>query len=279
MKLNPFSNKSSAYYDKAKAEYGKLDHEFAGLRKQLESAKAEETRERSIYDKLRAASSSTNSSAQELRQHQVLSEAYSRIGHIETQISQMDSRIFPLRRIVEAPEQYTTAKKKLEDLLARQTSLNSDLAEVDALLARRGKRIADIETRIASETKAAAQSPLNKEGEFAVPESLTKLGIEFQIGKTSQVELESKREALVVEQREISNAISEAKLAYNECLVVVTEIELHEQLMPIMDLFARAAVARHLHSYDYNEQQYEIEIPHELIELATAALAAEMPTA
>jgi chromosome segregation ATPase len=277
MKLNPFSKKSSAYYDKVKAEYNKMNNELAGLKKQLESAKVAADREKSIYEKLNE--TTHNTTENKSRQHRIWSEACNSVSNIESEILQIDSRISHPRNVVEAPDQYITAKQTLEDLFARQMSLNSEREKTDERLAEVGKHIADFETRIATETTVAAQSLLSKESEFVVPELLTKLDMEVRLRKALQVELQTKSEALVVELRELLNAINEGQRLYVFWRMVITEIELNEQLMPIMDLFARTSVARYQYYKAGNDRKYEIEISHELIESAEAALAAEMPTA
>jgi chromosome segregation ATPase len=277
MKLNPFSKKSSAYYGKVKAEYYTLNHELAGLKKQLESAKAAADREKSIYEKL--SEETYNTTENKSRQHRIWSEACNCVSHIEDEISQINSRISPLRNVVDAPDQYITAKKTLEDLFARQMSLNSDREKTDERLAEVGKHIDDFETRIAAETTVAAQSLLSKESEFVVPELLTKLYMELRLRKALQVELQTKSEALVVELRELLNAINEGQRLYMFWRMFITEIELNEQLMPIMDLFARTLVARYQYYKAGDDRKYEIEISHELIESAEAALTAEIPTA
>ena len=40
MKLNPFNKKSTAYYDKVKAEYDKLDREITAAKEDLQKAPA-----------------------------------------------------------------------------------------------------------------------------------------------------------------------------------------------------------------------------------------------
>ena len=74
-------------------------------------------------------------------------------------------------------------------------------------------------------------------------------------------------------------AIREAERVFIGCRADVVEIELYEQLMPAMTLFARASAARRQNDYRHDETRFEIEIPRELIEPAEVALAAELPTA
>ena len=52
MKLNPFNKKSSAYYDKVKAEHDKLDREMAAAREALQKAEADYERKRQPHHQL-----------------------------------------------------------------------------------------------------------------------------------------------------------------------------------------------------------------------------------
>ena len=120
---------------------------------------------------------------------------------------------------------------------------------------------------------------LDAEGEFAVPESLTKLEAELRLAKSSLTELEGKREALVAKLQEFPGAIRDAEREFIGYRADVAEIELYEQLMPVMNLLARASTARRQCDYHHDEQRFEIEIPRELIESAQTSLTAEMSTA
>ena len=84
---------------------------------------------------------------------------------------------------------------------------------------------------------------------------------------------------LLAELRELPMAIREAERVFIGCRADVVEIELYEQLMPAMNLFARASAARRQNDYRHDETRFEIEIPRELIEPAEVALAAELRTA
>jgi CRISPR/Cas system-associated exonuclease Cas4 (RecB family) len=57
----------------------------------------------------------------------------------------------------------------------------------------------------------------------------------------------------------------------------MAEIELYEQLMPVMNTMARASVARRQINYHHDESSFPVEIPRALIEAAGDALAAEIP--
>ena len=219
------------------------------------------------------------SSAPEEAQASIAASAAShRVGDIKGEIGQLESRIRPLRRIALAPEQFAKAKKNIDDLIAGQVAINGELEKVKALIAKVGKRVTDAEARIATETQSARQQMLDADGEFVVPESLTKLEAELRLAKSSLAELDEKRDTLVAKLQEFPGAIRDAERVFIGCRADVTEIELYEQLMPVMNLFARASAARRECDYHHDEDRFEIEIPRDLVEAAQTALADEVPT-
>lgn len=278
MKLNPFNKKSTAYYDKVKAEYDKLDREMTAAREELQKAEADHERKQQRHNELSRRGSMYSSTADEAHASIAASTASHRVGAIKGEIGQLESRIRPLRRIALAPEQFAKAKKTLDDLIAEQTAINGELEKVKALIAKVGKRVTDAEARIATETQSARQQMLDADGEFVVPESLTKLEAELRLAKSSLAELEGKRDALVAKLQEFPGSIREAERVFIGCRADVVEIELYEQLMPVMNQFARASAARRQCDYHHDEDRFEIEIPRDLVEAAQTALADEVPT-
>jgi chromosome segregation ATPase len=219
-----------------------------------------------------------SSSPEETRANIEASAARNRIGEIEGEIGQLESRIRPLRRIALGPEQFSKAKKTLDDLIAQKAATSAELEKTNALIAKVAKRVADVEARIATETQSARQQMLDAEGEFVVPESLTKLEAELRLAKSSLAGLEGKRDSLVAKLLEFPGAIRDAERAFIGSRADMAEIELYEQLIPHMNLFARASAARRQCDYHHDEDRFEIEIPHDLVEAARAALVAEVPT-
>lgn len=279
MKLNPFNKKSTAYYDKIRAEHDKLDREMAAAREELQKAEADHERKRRRHYELTQRGSMYSSAPEEAQASIAASAASHRVSDIKGEIGQLESRIRPLRRIALAPEQFAKAKKNLDDLIAGQAAINGELEKVKALMAKVGKRVTDAEARIATETQSARQQMIDAEGEFVVPESLTKLEAELRLAKSSMAELDGKRETLVAKLQEFPGAIRDAERAFIGCRADMAEIELYEQLMPVMNLFARASAARRECDYHHNEDRFEIEIPRELVEAAQASLSTEMSAA
>ncbi len=279
MKLNPFSKKPTAYYDKVKAKYDQLDHELTATKDQLNEAEADFERKRRRQFELDQHGSMYSSTREQSQASFAASEASNRVGHIKGEIGQLESRIGPLRRIALAPDRFARAKQAFDALLAQKLATTGELEKANVLIDKVSKRVIDAGARIATETQSATQTMLDAEGEFNVPDVLTRLEAELRLSKSSLAELEGKRDALLAELRELPTVIREAERVFIGCRADVVEIELYEQLMPAMTLFARASAARRQNDYRHDETRFEIEIPPELIEPAELALAAELPRA
>ena len=279
MKLNPFNKKSSAYYDKVKAEYNKLDRELSAASTELKEAEADYERKRRRHFELEQRGSMYSATAEERHAALAASAANNRVDGIKGTIGQLESQIRPLRRIALAPDSFARAKNAFDDLLAQKRTAANELEKINTLIAKVSKRIAEADARIVTETQSATQTMLDAEGEFVVPESLTKLEAELRLGKSTLAELQGKKAPLLVTLNELPQAIREAERVFISCRAVVAEIELYDQLVPFMSLFARASAARRQDNYQHHEDRFEIEIPRELIEPAEVALAAELPSA
>ena len=142
------------------------------------------------------------------------------------------------------------------------------------------KRAVDAETRMVAETNAASRQMIATEGDFVVPESLTRLEVELRLTNASMADLQQQRSAVALQNKDLPEQIKDAEHAFIHARAVIAEIELHEQLIPVMSLFARAAATRHQYSRRHeDEYKLHIDIPHELLESARSELAAEVPSA
>ena len=279
MKLNPFNKKSTAYYDKVKAEHDQLRRQLAAVNKELIEAEQLHAKERDHQTRLRDAAGkmSMNTPPAAKAHWPVLCAAHEKVDRLKSQASSLENQIRPLLRVLDAPDAFAQAKKKLDDLVAQNKSQSVEVEKTEALIAKINQRIGDLETRIAAETQAAAQTMLNNEVEFVVPESLAKLEAELRIGRSSLDNLQSIRDTASAKLGDLPAAIREAERIFIHCRANVAEIELYEQLMPVMSAVARASAARRETSYRHDESRFEIEIPHALVEIAQAALADEVP--
>lgn len=281
MKLNPFSKKSTAYFDRIKTEYEVLDRELTTVKTELTKAEEEHAAAREKQTRLRdsAGSMSMNTPPAAKAHWPILCEAHQRAEALKSRVSDLESQIRPLHQVLVAPERFAQARKTLGDLIAQRKALTAEAQTLDGQLTKIEKRVADLEARIAVETKSASQTLLDTEGEFVVPETLTKLEVELRITRASLADLQGQRDAVHAQLGELPNAGREARDNFIRYRAAMAEVELYEQLMPVMNAVARASAARRQISYHHDERHFAIEIPRALIEAAGAELTAEMPTA
>lgn len=279
MKLNPFNKKSAGYFDKVKADHEQLSRQLAAVKKELVEAEAQYALEKEKQTRLRDAggSMSMNVPPAASAHWPVFTAAHQRVDQLKSQVSNLEGQMRPLLRVLNAPGAFANAQKRLAELIAQSKAHTANVETTDAQIAKLNKRIADLEARIAAETKSASQTLLEGEGEFVVPESLTKLEVELRIARSSLADLQSRRDTASSKLGDLPAGIREAERTFIHCRADVAEIELYEQLMPVMSAVARASAARRETSYRHDESRFEIEIPRELVEIAQAALAEEVP--
>lgn len=284
MKLNPFSKKSpTGYYDRIKVQHDQLDRELTALRKELAEAEEEHAQLRAKHTRLSEAAGSLSMTSPPAAKAiwPAVNAAYQRMGQLKSSVSQLENRITPLHRILQAPEEFASAKKTLDDLVAQERATTAEIERLDRLIAKINQRNAATEARIAAETQSAAKTMLDTEGEFMVPESLIKAETELRLGQASLADLQAKKDAVINQRHGLPKAIQGAKSTFISRRAAVAEIELYEQLVPVMSQLARASAAKGESSYgsSHRDTRFEIKIPEDLIESAKAALAAEIPTA
>ncbi len=279
MKLNPFSKKSNPYLDKIKSEHDALNLELTPLKAELAEAEAEHAAARDMQTQLRdaAGSMSINTSPSAKAHWPILCEANQRMERLKSKVSNLENQLRPLQQVLATPERFALARKELDDLMAQRKALTAEAQTADGQLAKIAKRVTDLEARIVTETKSASQTLLDTEAEFIVPETLTKLEVELRITRASQAELERQRDAVQGQLGGLPDAVREARNNFIHCRSAMAEIELYEQLMPVMNAMARASVARRQINYHHDESSFPVEIPRALIEAAGEALAAEIP--
>lgn len=281
MKLNPFNKKPTAYYDKVKADHDQLSRQLAAVKKDLAEAEAQYARESEKQTRLRDAggSMSMNVPPAASAHWPVFTAAHQRVDHLKSQVSNLEGQMRPLQHVLNTPEAFAQARKTLDELIAQSKTSTAHVETTDSQIAKLNKRIANLEIRITAETKSASQTLLEGDGEFVVPESLTKLEVELRIAGSSLADLQSKRDMASAKLGDLPAAIRDAERTFIHCRADVAEIELYEQLMPVMGAVARASAARRETNYRHDETRFEIEIPRDLVEAAQATLATEMTAA
>ena len=281
MKLNPFSKKTTTgYYERIKAEFAEAKQQLEEAQSAADEAKADAEAKAKYAFELEQRGNQLSISEQERRAQIAASAAQNRAGDMERKLSPLKTKLSDLRHIIEAPGKLESARTVIIELRRRRNALQTDREQHSNLIAKLQKRIGELEQRIAAETLSASETMAAAEGEFVLPEALTKLDVELRVARATLENVTGKLQALDIDIAAIPNQLREAERSFEHAQATVAKIELHEQLQHLYDALARASVADHACGYrSHRESKYEIDIPHEYIEAARAKLASEMPGA
>lgn len=281
MKLNPFSKKStSGYYERIKAEFAEVKQQIEEAQAAANEAKADAEAKREYAVELEQRGNQHSISEQERRARLAASAAQNRAGDLERKLSPLKSKLSDLRHILEGPSKLESARTTIIELRRHRNALQAEREQHSSLIAKLQKRIGELEQRIAAETHSASEMMAAADGEFVLPEALTKLDIELRVALATLENVTGKVAALDADIANIPNQLGDAERSFEHAQATVAKIELHEQLPEIYDALARASVTDHACGYrSHRESKYEIEIPHEYIEAARAKLASEIPSA
>ena len=281
MKLNPFSKKSnSGYYERIKAEFAEVKQQIEEAQAAANEAKADAEAKRQYAFELEQRGNQHSISEQERRARLAASAAQNRAGDLERKLSPLKSKLSDLRHILEGPSKLESARTTIIELRRHRNALQAEREQHSSLIAKLQKRIGELEQRIAAETHSASEMMAAADGEFVLPEALTKLDIELRVALATLENVTGKVAALDADIANIPNQLRDAERSFEHAQATVAKIELHEQLPEIYDALARASVTDHACGYrSHRESKYEIEIPHEYIEAARAKLASEIPSA
>lgn len=281
MKLNPFNKKGNGYVEQVKTEHAQLTRQLEKRQQELLDAEAEHARERAKQTRLReaAGSLSMNTPPAAKAHWPVLCAANERMEHLKSQVENITNQLRPLARVLEAPEALAQAQRQLDEVLARDKASTQAWSKTEAQIAKLTQRITELEARIATETQAATTTLLATEGEFAAPETLTKLEMELRLNHATLAGLNAEQEAMKSQRQALPQEISAAISNFKWRRADMAEVELYEQLQPLMPVLARASAAKRQSDYNHREDRFVIEIPQGLIEAAQTALGAEIPDA
>jgi chromosome segregation ATPase len=281
MKVNPFNKKTNGYVGQVKAEHGQLTRQLEKCQQELLDAEAEHARERAKQTRLRdaAGSLSLNTPPAAKAHWPVLCAANERVERLKSQVEKLIHQIRPLARVLEAPAALAQARHRLDDVRAQDKVNAQAWDKTEVQVAKLTQRITELETRIVVETNAASSILLASEGEFEVPEGLTKLEVELRLARATLAGLHAEQETLKSQRQALPQKIKAAISDFQWRRAEMAEVELYEQLHPLMRALALASAAKRQIDYDHREDRFVVEIPQALIEAAQTALAAEISDA
>lgn len=274
MKLNPFSKKTTTgYYDRIKAECDELAQQAKEAKQAAEDAKADyDAKARASYE-LESRSSNPYLSDVESKARRARDDAYNQSEALQRKARDLESRYINLRSTVEAPARMEEARQTITRLGKERDALRHEVGKTESLIGKLQRRAEELEQRIANETQAASQSMVDAEGDFVMPESLTRLDVELRVTRATLSERQAKLAELQAAFKLIPDQLRDAQRAFSYARATVADIELQEQLPNWLDVIALAAV-----SASRDAREYVIEIPREIAEAARAKLAAELPS-
>ena len=281
MKPNQSSTKINDYYASVKTRYDDMKLELEATQAELATVRSEYDRENAIHRQMMdsAPKLSLRTSKRESDQLDVVSLLYNRVGSLERYIGQFQPRFQKLRRIIEAPARFEQAQAELVALVEQRTSLAQERKAAEALVAKLSQVVADLEASLLSAEKSATVLLTDSDADFNLPEALIKIEVELRLAKPSLADAQNKLTDVVARTKDLQESIKESERLFVDARYVMVEIELHAHLLPIMNLFARATVARHQFDNEADLSRFDIDIPRELIAPAELELAAELPTA
>jgi hypothetical protein len=278
MKLNPFSKKANGYFDSIKAKHAIASRELADIQQKLDDAQAVLDQEKAIYRKICDSSGaySLNATAQESRQHEVFSKAHRAVEILNDKVGSIQSRLKPLAPILHAPARLEKARTELTALTGQRKSLEDQKQKTDALIDKLAKRIASNEAKVAIQTRDASQQLMDSEDEFQVPAALQQLELELRLAKTSMEDLLQRKQGITASILALPKQINEAESEFVYARSLVCEIEMYEQLWPVMKAIARVSMTKHSHFGSMDRSELKVDIPTEWLEPAQKELDAEL---
>lgn len=286
MRLNPFSKKSSGgYYARIKAECEQAERELAKTRKAHAQAQADYEVEK---DELRRIKEALNpyrveKSPGKSAQWQRMQNAYEIEQSLASQLRSLEEQVRELRPIVEAPAKLQEAQAALKALSAKDRQTQAECERLQDQIAKIEARLAKAEVKVKEETLAASQqwadstdSDEAAQTAFAPPAALIQAELEVRMAKTSLETLQQQLQAVDASRADLPQARHDARRAYQYARYLVSDIEMHEQLEPLLPLIARATSAAYDWSHYLDHRKYVIKLSDELVAQASRQLDAEL---
>ena len=279
MKINPFRKKANHYVEATQAKFNELSLELSVLQKDYDKAKADLDHEQAISQGLddRASPLALQLTSGQREQRGIVAVVHRKAEIAKDKVNSLENKMEPLRPIIEAPKNFDDAQATLQNLLANRQRVNQEIAKLDASIGKLNKRATEVQAKIATETAAASAQMIATEDDFVVPESLTQLELQLKLANASLADLQRQRIVLVDELKDMPEKISAARSTFVHARAKLAEVDIYDQMLPLMKQLSRAAVTRYqTKSLCGRENKFEIDIPWDLIESTKSELAADL---
>lgn len=277
MKQNPSRRQASAsYLDTLRSEFDELTQQLQEAETAANTAQQEADAKRRAYHELEQRSNSTHWSVTEQR-------LFREKNQLEAVARQLQQDLVPLREEharlkwkVQAPVQLGAARIEMTGLTDRHTVLTQEISKATTLQAQLDARLEAVEQQIARDTQFTTNQLMNTGELTAIPAALASLHAELTATRHTRDEVARRIQSLQSEHDALPDQIRLARDSYRGAQAIVAEIELQDRLPVLIDVIAKAAVAAHRAGFSRERHRYEIEIPEEAIEAASAALDADL---
>lgn len=277
MKSNPSRRQAStSYLDTLRSEFDALTQQLQEAEAAANTAQQEADAKRRAYHELEKRSNSTHWSVTEQR-------LFREKNQLEAIARQLQQDLVPLREEharlkwkVQAPVQLEAARIEMTGLTDRHTVLAQETSKATTLQAQLDARIEAVEQQIARDTQFTTNQLMNTGELTAIPAALASLHAELTATRHTRDEVARRIQSLQSEHDALPDQIRLARDSYRGAQAIVAEIELQDRLPVLIDVIAKAAVAAHRAGFSRERHRYEIEIPEEAIEAASAALDADL---
>lgn len=286
MRLNPFSKKSSGgYYDRIKSEFERTERELAKIRKAHAQAQADYDAEQAEYQRIKDSLNPRRieRSPQEIKQWERVAAAHEIVQPLASQLRSLEAQEHELRPIVEGPAKLQGAQARLRALSEKDRQTQAERERLQGQIAKIEARLGKAEMKVQEETLAASQqwadsteSDETAQTAFAPPAALMQAELEVRMAKTSLEALQQQLKAVDASRVDLPQARRDARRGYQYARYLVSDIEMREQLEPLLPVIARATSAAYDWSPYLDQRKYVIKLPDELVAQVSRELDAEL---
>ncbi len=277
MKSNtPRRNPSPNHLDTLRAEFDALTQRLQEAEAAASTAQQEADAKSRAYHELEQRSHSTHWSVTEQRLYREKNQLEAVARQLQQDVVPMREEHARLKRKVQAPAQLEAARIEMRALTDRHTELAQEITKAKTLQTQLDARIAAVEQQIACDTQVTANQLMNAGELTVIPAALASLHAELTATRHTREEVMRRIQALQAEHDALPDEIRQARDTCRGAQAIVAEIELQDRLPVLIDVIAKAAVAAHRAGFSRERHRYEIEIPEEAIEAASAALDADL---
>ena len=202
---------------------------------------------------------------------------------LASHLRSLEEQVRELRPIVEAPAKLQEAQAALKALSQKDRQTQAERERLQGQIAKIEARLAKAEVKVKEETLAASQqwadstdSDEAAQTAFAPPAALMQAEIEVRMAKTSLEALQQQLQAVDASRVDLPQARHDARRAYQYARYLVSDIEMREQLEPLLPVIARATSAAYDWSPYLEQRKYVIKLSDELVAQASRQLDAEL---